>query len=165
VLNFTPGLLAGLLLRWKPLAAVLLGGVTYVSSSGLIAKLVLRQNVICAKNRPIFPATLPIGTRLEPENLAQKPLHFPLGIRGQIQPVRGGRFRAESSRKNTWVKQPARNDDAIHPVVHVRRPDRSTRIATFRRVFPCPARDAFGLRGSSGHIQTAVASDGFRSLQ
>jgi monovalent cation:H+ antiporter-2, CPA2 family len=39
VLNFTPGLLAGLLLRWKPLAAVLLGGVTYVSSSGVIAKL------------------------------------------------------------------------------------------------------------------------------
>jgi CPA2 family monovalent cation:H+ antiporter-2 len=37
-LNFTPGLLAGLLLNWKPLAAVLLGGVTYVSSSGVIAK-------------------------------------------------------------------------------------------------------------------------------
>src|SRR4029077_15831804 len=38
VLNFTPGLIAGLFLRWKPLAAVLLGGVTYVSSSGVIAK-------------------------------------------------------------------------------------------------------------------------------
>jgi CPA2 family monovalent cation:H+ antiporter-2 len=37
-LNFTPGLIAGLLLRWQPLAAVLLGGVTYVSSSGVIAK-------------------------------------------------------------------------------------------------------------------------------
>jgi monovalent cation:H+ antiporter-2, CPA2 family len=37
-LNFTPGLLAGLLLQWQPLAAVLLGGVTYVSSSGVIAK-------------------------------------------------------------------------------------------------------------------------------
>jgi monovalent cation:H+ antiporter-2, CPA2 family len=37
-LNFTPGLLAGLLLGWKPLAAVLLGGVTYISSSGIIAK-------------------------------------------------------------------------------------------------------------------------------
>jgi monovalent cation:H+ antiporter-2, CPA2 family len=32
-LNFTPGLAAGLLLRWSPLAAVLLGGITYVSSS------------------------------------------------------------------------------------------------------------------------------------
>jgi monovalent cation:H+ antiporter-2, CPA2 family len=38
VLNFTPGLLAGVMLGWQPLAAVLLGGVTYVSSSGVIAK-------------------------------------------------------------------------------------------------------------------------------
>src|ERR1700682_4266528 len=37
-LNFTPGVIAGLLLRWQALAAVLLGGVTYVSSSGVIAK-------------------------------------------------------------------------------------------------------------------------------
>jgi CPA2 family monovalent cation:H+ antiporter-2 len=37
-LNFTPGLMAGLILRWKPLSAVLLGGVTYISSSGVIAK-------------------------------------------------------------------------------------------------------------------------------
>lgn len=37
-LNFTPGLLAGLLMRWTLLPAVLLGGVTYVSSSGVIAK-------------------------------------------------------------------------------------------------------------------------------
>lgn len=38
LLNFPPGLIAGLLLGWKPLAAVLLGGVTYISSSGVIAK-------------------------------------------------------------------------------------------------------------------------------
>ena len=38
VLNFTPGLAAGLLLRWKALAAVLLGGITYISSSGVVAK-------------------------------------------------------------------------------------------------------------------------------
>ena len=38
VLNFTPGLMAGLLFRWQWLAAVLLGGVTYISSSGVIAK-------------------------------------------------------------------------------------------------------------------------------
>jgi CPA2 family monovalent cation:H+ antiporter-2 len=37
-LNFPPGLIAGFLLRWKPLAAVLLGGVTYISSSGVIAR-------------------------------------------------------------------------------------------------------------------------------
>ena len=38
-LNFTPGLAAGLLLGWPLLAAVVLGGVTYVSSSGIAAKL------------------------------------------------------------------------------------------------------------------------------
>lgn len=37
-LNFPPGLVLGLLLGWSPLAAVLLGGVTYISSSGVIAK-------------------------------------------------------------------------------------------------------------------------------
>jgi monovalent cation:H+ antiporter-2, CPA2 family len=39
VLNFPPGLIAGLLMGWTPLAAVLLGGVTYISSSGIIAKI------------------------------------------------------------------------------------------------------------------------------
>jgi CPA2 family monovalent cation:H+ antiporter-2 len=38
ILNFPPGLIAGLWLGWSPLAAVLLGGVTYISSSGIIAK-------------------------------------------------------------------------------------------------------------------------------
>jgi len=38
-LNFPPGLIAGLLLDWSLPAAVLLGGVTYISSSGVIAKL------------------------------------------------------------------------------------------------------------------------------
>ena len=38
VLNFTPGMVMGFLLKWSPLAAVLLGGVTYISSSGIIAK-------------------------------------------------------------------------------------------------------------------------------
>ena len=37
-LNFTPGLALGFLLGWRPLAAVSLGGVTYISSSGVIAK-------------------------------------------------------------------------------------------------------------------------------
>ncbi|HWY67384.1 MAG TPA: cation:proton antiporter [Terriglobales bacterium] len=39
LLNFPPGFIAGLLLGWKPLAAVLLGGITYISSSGVIAKI------------------------------------------------------------------------------------------------------------------------------
>ena len=38
LLNALPGVAAGLLLGWEPLAAVLLGGVTWISSSGIIAK-------------------------------------------------------------------------------------------------------------------------------
>ena len=38
VLNFTPGLATGLLLHWRVLPAVLLGGVTWISSSGIISK-------------------------------------------------------------------------------------------------------------------------------
>src|SRR4051794_3743504 len=37
-LNFPPGVIAGYLLGWNALASVLLGGVTYISSSGIIAK-------------------------------------------------------------------------------------------------------------------------------
>ena len=42
VLNFTPGLVAGFLLGWSASAALVLGGVTYISSSGIVAK-VLRD--------------------------------------------------------------------------------------------------------------------------
>lgn len=38
VLNFTPGFVAGLLLGWDPVPASFLGGVTYISSSGVIAR-------------------------------------------------------------------------------------------------------------------------------
>jgi CPA2 family monovalent cation:H+ antiporter-2 len=38
VLNFTPGLVVGLILGWDYRAALMLGGITYVSSSGIIAK-------------------------------------------------------------------------------------------------------------------------------
>ncbi|MEM9561192.1 MAG: cation:proton antiporter [Actinomycetota bacterium] len=38
VLNAGPGFAVGLLLGWEPLAAVLLGGVTWISSSGVISK-------------------------------------------------------------------------------------------------------------------------------
>jgi CPA2 family monovalent cation:H+ antiporter-2 len=37
-LNFPPGFLFGLLLGWDPVAAILLGGITWVSSSGIVAK-------------------------------------------------------------------------------------------------------------------------------
>ena len=39
VLNFTPGLIAGRVLGWSPISSVVLAGVTYVSSSGIVAKL------------------------------------------------------------------------------------------------------------------------------
>ena len=40
VANLTPGFVAGLLLGWGPVGAMVLGGVTYISSSGIVAKLV-----------------------------------------------------------------------------------------------------------------------------
>ncbi len=44
VASFTPGLLAGLLLGWDPVACVLLGGITYITSSGIVAKLLSDLN-------------------------------------------------------------------------------------------------------------------------
>jgi CPA2 family monovalent cation:H+ antiporter-2 len=38
VLNFLPGLVLGFALGWKPIGAILLGGVTWISSSSIIAK-------------------------------------------------------------------------------------------------------------------------------
>lgn len=52
VLNFIPGLAIGLLLGWDPVAAVLLGGVTYISSSGVIAKLVVDLGRIGNRETP-----------------------------------------------------------------------------------------------------------------
>jgi K+:H+ antiporter subunit KhtU len=56
-LNFTPGLLAGVLLGWKPLPSVLLGGVTYISSSGIIAKVLSELKWV---NNPETPSVLSI---------------------------------------------------------------------------------------------------------
>jgi CPA2 family monovalent cation:H+ antiporter-2 len=39
-LNFTPGLIAGFVLRFHPLTSVLLGGISYISSSGVIARII-----------------------------------------------------------------------------------------------------------------------------
>lgn len=39
-LNYTPGFVAGLLLGWGVVPALFLGGVTYISSSGVVAKVV-----------------------------------------------------------------------------------------------------------------------------
>lgn len=46
-LNFTPGFAAGLLLGLSPTAAVLLGGVCWVTSSGIVAKVLTEQGWMC----------------------------------------------------------------------------------------------------------------------
>ena len=38
LLNFTPGFIAGLILGWGAIPAVFLGGITYISSSGIVAR-------------------------------------------------------------------------------------------------------------------------------
>jgi len=49
LLNFPPGLICGFILGWQPLASILLGGVTYISSSGVIAKVL---NELGRMNKP-----------------------------------------------------------------------------------------------------------------
>jgi monovalent cation:H+ antiporter-2, CPA2 family len=58
LLSFPPGLIAGLLLGWKPLAAVLLGGVTYISSSGVIAKVLAELQRLDCPETPVVLAIL-----------------------------------------------------------------------------------------------------------
>jgi CPA2 family monovalent cation:H+ antiporter-2 len=70
-LNFPPGLIAGLLLGWKLLPAVLLGGVTYISSSGIIAK------VLVELRRLNFPETSLVLSVLVIEDLAMA-IYLPL---------------------------------------------------------------------------------------
>jgi monovalent cation:H+ antiporter-2, CPA2 family len=57
LLNFPPGVVAGLLLGWEPLACVLLGGVTYISSSGIVARVLAELNRL---NSPETPTVLSI---------------------------------------------------------------------------------------------------------
>ena len=57
-LNFTPGVAAGLLLGWSPLAAVVLGGVTYVTSSGIVAKVLGDLNRIGNRETPVILSVL-----------------------------------------------------------------------------------------------------------
>ncbi len=57
MLNFPPGFVAGLLLGWSLLAAFLLGGATYISSSGVIAKVLAELGRL---NNPETPAVISI---------------------------------------------------------------------------------------------------------
>jgi CPA2 family monovalent cation:H+ antiporter-2 len=56
-LNFLPGFAAGLLLGWGILAGLVLGGVTYVSSSGVIAKVLAELGWM---GRPETPSLLSV---------------------------------------------------------------------------------------------------------
>jgi K+:H+ antiporter subunit KhtU len=58
VLNFTPGLVGGLLLGWSVLAAVVLGGVTYVTSSGIVAKVLGDLGRIGNRETPVILSIL-----------------------------------------------------------------------------------------------------------
>jgi CPA2 family monovalent cation:H+ antiporter-2 len=71
LLNFPPGLICGFLLGWDSLASILLGGVTYISSSGVIAK------VLSELGRLNKPETSVILSILVLEDLAMA-LYLPL---------------------------------------------------------------------------------------
>lgn len=60
VANLVPGVLAGLLLGWGPLAALVLGGVTYISSSGIIAKLIGDLDRMGNRETPVVLSVLVI---------------------------------------------------------------------------------------------------------
>ena len=60
VTSFTPGYLAGVLLGWAQPAAVLLGGVTYISSSGIIAKLLSDLDRLGNRETPVILSILVI---------------------------------------------------------------------------------------------------------
>ncbi|MDR3740024.1 MAG: cation:proton antiporter [Terracidiphilus sp.] len=60
VLNFPPGLIAGLLLGWGLLPAVLLGGVTFISSSGIVARVLSENQRMACPETPIVLAILVI---------------------------------------------------------------------------------------------------------
>jgi CPA2 family monovalent cation:H+ antiporter-2 len=52
VLNFAPGFALGLLLGWETTAAVLLGGVTWISSSGVVAKVLDDLDAMANRETP-----------------------------------------------------------------------------------------------------------------
>src|SRR5688500_18761222 len=60
LLNFTPGFLAALFLGWGVVLGVVLGGVTFVSSSGIIAKVLSDQGWTGNRETPVVLSTLVI---------------------------------------------------------------------------------------------------------
>lgn len=60
VSSFVPGWLMGLALGWSPTSALLLGGVTYISSSGIIAKLLGDLDRLGNRETPVVLSVLVI---------------------------------------------------------------------------------------------------------
>lgn len=60
LLNFSPGMLAGIVLGMSPLASVLLGGVTYISSSGIVAKILTELKRMGNAETPLIVSILVI---------------------------------------------------------------------------------------------------------
>lgn len=71
VLNASPGAIAGLLLGWGPVGAVALGGITYISSSGIVSQVV--RDLRWRRN----PETAPVVSILVLEDLVMAP-YLPL---------------------------------------------------------------------------------------
>lgn len=59
-LNFPPGLIAGILLGWKPFPSILLGGATYISSSGITAKVLTELKRLTNVETPLILSVLVI---------------------------------------------------------------------------------------------------------
>jgi CPA2 family monovalent cation:H+ antiporter-2 len=57
-LNFPPGFITGLLLGWGPVAAVFLGGITYISSSGIVARLLDDLRWLANRETPVVISIL-----------------------------------------------------------------------------------------------------------
>ncbi len=58
LLNFPPGLIAGYLLGWSPLVSILLGGITFISSSGIIARVLSELDRTDAPETPCLLSIL-----------------------------------------------------------------------------------------------------------
>lgn len=58
VLNFTPGAVVALLLGWGPVGAMVMGGVTYISSSGIVAKVLNDLGRLGNRETPVILSLL-----------------------------------------------------------------------------------------------------------
>lgn len=87
LLNFPPGYLTGVLMGWTPLAAFLMGGVSWISSSGIVAK------VLSDLGRLSYPDTPTVLSVLVIEDLAMA-IYLPMVAVLLVGGGGGWRFRS-----------------------------------------------------------------------